>query len=312
LSGISSGSKPIDPMAENLERAEDRLDNIRSVEPILSALRTISHSSWQNARRKLHDLRGYHQRLTNLIAYILPHIKPPPGSKISDRDGSHKTILLVLGSERGLCGRFHIDLANHLHFTLSSKQDDDPDIELWVIGSRLKHRLERRGCPISWFQPTSPSGIPNFDLTFEWLGFLLKEYEEGKVETILLMHNVATRGGRIQPQTVQLIPPILSSWNKESNKIQWPPPIIETDPNALYARLIEQHLATQFLQTLLESAAAEHSTRFHLMEEATKNAERLMEELKNLVQLSRRQAITQEMEELIVGSGLLKDENDFE
>jgi F0F1-type ATP synthase gamma subunit len=48
------------------------------------------------------------------------------------------------------------------------------------------------------------------------------------------------------------------------------------------------------------------------MEEATKNAERLMEELKNLVQLSRRQAITQEMEELIVGSGLLKDENDFE
>jgi len=299
-------------MAENLERAEDRLDNIRSVEPILSALRTISHSSWQNARRKLHDLRGYRQRLTNLIAYVLPHIKPLLSSEFSDCGGNLKTILLILGSERGLCGRFHIDLVSYLDFTYIKNQEEDSDIELWVVGSRLKRRLELRGYPISWFQPTSPSGLPDFDLTFEWLKVLLKEYEEGKVETVLLMHNVATRGGRVQPQTIQFIPPIFSQKSDERPQMQWPPPIIETDPNTLYFRLIEQHLVTLFRQALLESAVAEHSTRFHLMEEATKNAERLMEELKNLVQLSRRQAITQEMEELIVGSGLLKDENDFE
>ena len=126
------------------------------------------------------------------------------------------------------------------------------------------------------------------------------------VESIHLMHNAAEIGGRIHPKMLQLIPPELSQSKREPSETSWPPPIIETDPNLLYTRLIEQQLATQFLQSLLESAVAEHSTRFQLMEEATKNAERLMDELNNLVQLARRQAITQEMEELAVGSGLLK------
>ena len=294
-------------MAENLERAEERLHNIQTVEPILSALRTISHSSWQNARRKSRELRQYRQRLKELIAFLLAHIRQPslPAPEATLK-GANTSILMLIGSERGLCGRFHIDLAHTLETYLQQQHAKDREVSIWVLGSRLKRRLEHRELRIDWFRSSSPSGLPDFSRTYTWLRELLSQYEEGKIESVQIMYNALKDGGRVHPQTVQLIPPLLPEWRAEAPLQRWPPPIIETDPNTLYSRLIEQQLATQFLQSLLESAVAEHSTRFQLMEEATKNAERLMEELNNLVQRSRRQAITQEMEELAVGSGLLR------
>ena len=85
----------------------------------------------------------------------------------------------------------------------------------------------------------------------------------------------------------------------------WPPPIIETDPLGLYARLIEQWTSASLHGLLLESAAAEHSARFQLLEGATQNAERLIAELTLVVQTARQQAITREMQELATGAGLV-------
>ncbi len=56
---------------------------------------------------------------------------------------------------------------------------------------------------------------------------------------------------------------------------------------------------------LLDSAAAEHSTRYQLMESATQNAERLISELTRVVQTGRQKEITQEMQELAAGAGLI-------
>jgi F-type H+-transporting ATPase subunit gamma len=85
----------------------------------------------------------------------------------------------------------------------------------------------------------------------------------------------------------------------------WPPPIIDTDPLSLYTTVIEQSVAVELYRVLLASSAAEHSMRFQLMESATQNADRLIEELTLIIRTARRQEITQEMQELAAGAGLL-------
>jgi F0F1-type ATP synthase gamma subunit len=61
----------------------------------------------------------------------------------------------------------------------------------------------------------------------------------------------------------------------------------------------------QFYMRILEAAAVEHSTRYQLMEEASQNAGRMIEEMTEVTQMYRREAITQEMQELASGAGLL-------
>ena len=83
--------------------------------------------------------------------------------------------------------------------------------------------------------------------------------------------------------------------------------IIETDPLGIYARIIEQWMATTTYRLLLEATGTEHAARYQLMESATQNAEDLIEELTRDIKSGRRRAITQEMQELAAASGLLED-----
>ncbi|MGC9394745.1 MAG: hypothetical protein ACP5J4_07810, partial [Anaerolineae bacterium] len=62
-------------MAQDLERIQSRLENVRAVGPILAALRTISLGSWQMALNRLRSLEGYSGRLLTLLPVLLPHIQ---------------------------------------------------------------------------------------------------------------------------------------------------------------------------------------------------------------------------------------------
>jgi F-type H+-transporting ATPase subunit gamma len=139
-----------------------------------------------------------------------------------------------------------------------------------------------------------------------------------------IIYNQYRGTGTYEPTVMQLIPPQLPTGEtplaqgpaEPDARIQetrssarqgeaWPPPIVDTDPLSLYATVIEQSTAVQLYGVLLESSAAEHSTRFQLMESATQNADQLTEELTLVIQTARHHEITQEMQELAVGAGLL-------
>jgi F-type H+-transporting ATPase subunit gamma len=73
----------------------------------------------------------------------------------------------------------------------------------------------------------------------------------------------------------------------------------------LYARSLELALSAKLYGILLQSAAAEHSVRFQLLDGASQNAERLIDELGLFLQAARQDAITSELQDLAVGAGLL-------
>ena len=108
-----------------------------------------------------------------------------------------------------------------------------------------------------------------------------------------------------EPSVIQLLPyelDVETAGQFES----WPPPIIETNPAQLFVRIYEQLAAIRLYDVLLQTKASIHSARFQMMEDSTKNAERLIEDLTVILQTERRQAITREMQELAVGAGLLQ------
>jgi F-type H+-transporting ATPase subunit gamma len=86
---------------------------------------------------------------------------------------------------------------------------------------------------------------------------------------------------------------------------KWPPPIIETDPKGIYHQIIQNFIASTYYQIVLKSAAAEHAARFNLMQEAKDNADELLQELRSVINTERKRKITQQMQELAVGAGLL-------
>jgi len=293
---------------EDLEQAEARLDHIRTVEPILSALRTISLGSWQAALKRKGDVRRYEERLTTTLPALLP---PPSSPPMGGKEGGMQVVALVVGSERGLCGRFNAAIVARAERYLAEQTAAGAQVELMALGTRVRRIFQRREQPLAQSGALSATALPPYTLASDLSRRWLARYEEHELDAVDLIYNAYRGTARYEPAVVRLIPPTLRTPEasppdgRRSLTEPWPPPIIETDPLSLYARVVEQLTAASLYRLLLESAAAEHVARFQLLEGATQSAERLIAELTLVVQTARRQAITREMQELAVGAGLL-------
>jgi len=291
---------------EGMERAQARLNNIQSVRPILTALRTISLGGWQAAQKQRTAVQHYQQHLLRLLPLLLAHLPTnPPAQQQTGSQPTH-VVALVAGSERGLCGRFNAAVAEQAEAYLTEQTRAGAQVALMVLGSRLHRLFQRQQRAMAWFRPFPKTASLIARLAFDLTGRWARQYEAHEIDRVDLIYNTYRGVGSYQPTVVRLIPPPLPPQADTQEDALWPPPIIETDPLGLYLQIITQLTALALYGFLSESAAAEHATRYQLMEAAIQNTDRLIEELTIVVQTARRQAITQEMQSLASGANLLR------
>jgi F-type H+-transporting ATPase subunit gamma len=291
-------------MMEELERAQARLDHIRTVEPILSALRTISLGSWRATLKQRTGVQRYGERLAAILPLLVPYL--PIGRRARrETSPTSRVVALVIGSERGLCGRFNMAVVERAERYLIEQETVGVQVELMALGTRVCRIFQRHKQPLAWSGALSIAVLPPFHLAFDLTRRWLVRYEERELDAVDLVYNAYHGTGHYEPTVVRLIPPQLPPDGPNSLSEPWPPPIIETDPLSLYAHVVGQWAAVSLYGLLLDSAAAEHATRYQIMESATQNANRLIEELTLAVRAARRHAITREMQELAAGAGLI-------
>jgi len=131
-------------MSQNFETAVSRLNNLQAIEPLLSALRTMSMGAWQMTQKRLATLDRYKGNYDHIIGEIVPHLN---GLKSDYHIPSNQTpvvadtIYLILGSERGLCGKFNETLAEEAVAWIEAQ--DVTSFQIWAAGKRMVHTLER-------------------------------------------------------------------------------------------------------------------------------------------------------------------------
>lgn len=282
-----------------LGRAEERLENIQSVEPILSALRTVSQASMQTARRKLTGAARYGRSLLELASWL-------PGERPDRREEEdrERTLLIALGSDRGLCGTFNSDLAEALAGQMEQIEDEGRGAEVWVLGLRLRTTLAQEEIRVDHGERFAEGSVPDFQRAYRLAEKIQAGVSGGHFDRVLMILNQRLRADRMRSVVEQLLPVKLA--DREGEAERWPPPILETDPEGLRARIRRQAVEVNLYRFLLASSAAEHTARYHLLEDASQSMDRLSEELEMEVQLARQQAITTEMMDLIAAAGLIK------
>jgi F-type H+-transporting ATPase subunit gamma len=292
---------------EGIEDIRDRLDNIRSVEPLLGAMRTISLGSWQAALRRKGRALSYADRLRDLMPALIPLLGGERRSR-GPEPVSPSALALVVGSERGLCGAYNTTLAEYVDGELARLAEAGMEVQLHVLGKRAARALERMGREASETRSLPVAALPSSDMASELTRSWLKQYEARAIDAVYVMYHQYLNSTAYEPVTLQLIPPPLPSYGE--GRQSWPPPYIDTAPVDLFVHVIVLWTATEMYRILLDAAASEHATRYRLMEGATQNANNLIDELTLALRAARQEAITAEMQELAVGAGLLGSEEE--
>jgi F-type H+-transporting ATPase subunit gamma len=291
---------------EELDRIEARLDRIRAVEPVFRALRTISLGSWRAAGARRARLGRYRQRLASLFASLWPAVsaRRPVGAQAGPV--ACRGMVLIVGSERGMCGGFNEAVLDRAEQLMAEQMAEGMEVETLVLGARMRRLMARRERAVTWSASLSLASLPPFDLAWGLARRALVQYAAGEIDWMDVITNVYQAPGRYTPTSTRVIPPRMPDGLPAREGHQgWPPPIIETDPQGLLTRVVEQWVALHTYELLLASAVAEHSTRHQITDGATRNVERLIDELTLAWQMARQKEITAEIQELAAGAGLV-------
>ena len=281
-------------MSQNIEIINRRKENIETISPLLSALRTISLSNWRSSLNREINLKSYINQLEGAHKIVKENAKINHPDEIS-----LKKILYIIGTNRGLCGNFNKSIRDlFMQEGLFNKEE----LEIIIIGKRLSRVFKQADLLFTntldfpdikniqdFAIPLSNSAVINFQHSS--VSVLYNKYIGASKHTTTLQN--------IYPQEdINLIEKdIISSGF-----------IVDTDPQQLM-RTIEFVLFNSHLQLcLLSSLASESSARFSIMENAGRNVDDMINELKIIIQDHRRGKITTETQELAVSSGLLNSE----
>jgi len=288
---------------EEIERIHERLENIKAIEPILSALRTIAGATWRAALKRRGGLEEYASQLKEVLTIIAPYL--PPSDRPEDERAKHdgNEALLVISAERGLCGSFNRTILEAAEDFIAREQAEGRSLHLLTLGEKAKRRFDRLEMPILRAESLPVTSLFPFARAEALAHWILDAYERGEISGIQVIYNQYISAVACAPTVRRLLPPLLAVQVPEEQV--WPPPIIESDPVAIHELVIKQLVAVQLYSAVIESAASEQAARLQAMERSSQNAERLIEELSLSYHQARQQAITQEMLDLVAGAGML-------
>ena len=298
-------------MSEGKERAQSRLENLKAIEPLISSLRVLSLSTMQMAMNRQGTLDEYARRFTEVAELVRKTVDRKAPTRTSEepfdfRPTQQHQVLAVIGSSRGIVGQYNKNLTHLAREFLDANQDET--ICVLAFGQRIHPLLRQAGVTFKARGNLISGSLPDYDVAAKLIREWDNGFEEGNLKKVtILSYRRLDSNTNYRPLLTELLSGKAEHLvdEQEEEKELWPIPIVEGDPELIFEK-IESHIAAiQFFRLILDSVAAENLFRYRLLEEAKENTSNLLEELSLEVQANRRKVITQQLQELLAGSGLL-------
>jgi F-type H+-transporting ATPase subunit gamma len=291
----------------NLKAIRIRIASFKSTRQITSAMKMVSAAKLRKAQDKIVRLRPYANKLHELLVDVSQSIADSEVENVYGRvSPPGKVLLVVITSNRGLCGAFNTNVINETRRVVADRyasQLQDGNLTLLTIGKKGFDFFRKRNVKMLPDQ----NHLYN-DLTFDNVSavadqimksFTLKEYD--RVE---LIYN-QFKNAAVQNLTNEVFLPVETV---VSGKVRTTPVdyIYEPDKEEIVKELVPKSLKIQFYKAILDSFVAEHGARMTAMHKATDNATALIRDMTLQYNKARQASITNQILEVVSGAEALK------
>ena len=284
----------------NLKEIRNRISSVSSTMQITSAMKMVSAAKLKKAQDAITAMRPYSSKLTELLQNLSATLDSDAGGAYSKQREVSKILLVVVTSNRGLCGGFNSSVIKETTQNIAANYQD-VDVDLLTIGKKGNDILSKS-------YPVIDARNHIFDnLTFDYVAEvaekIMKLYSDGTHDKIEIIYNRFKNAATQIPQVEQFLPikPVEGDTNASADYI------FEPSKEKIVLELIPKSLKTQLYKAVRDSFAAEHGARMTAMHKATDNATELRDELLLTYNKARQAAITNEILEIVGGAEALKN-----
>jgi len=294
----------------NLKEIRIRLNSVKSTRQITSAMKMVSAAKLRKAQDAIVQLRPYFIKLQETMQHVGSQLEKDHKSIYEKVPENGRVLLIVLTSNRGLCGAFNSNIIKKTLQTMQVKyatETKEGKLDIISIGKKSSDFFRSKQHPI----------IENFNALYDNLTFssaseiaerVIQDFISEKYREISIIYN-QFRNAAVQDVTEEVFLPVVFEEVPESvieSKYEtYTDYILEPSIKEIYDEMIPYYLKLQFFRTLLESFASEHGARMTAMHKATDNATELIKELELNYNKARQAAITNEILEIVSGANAL-------
>ena len=282
-----------------LREIRRRISSISSIQQVTRAMYLVAAARVRKAQERLLAARPYAGKMDSLLGHLAARVDRGAHPLLAQRE-VQRTLVLVINSDRGLCGSFNSSLFRRAAAHVRALGDTPYD--MICIGRKGRDHFRKRDFPV----------VDDYTGVFQQLAFsdasaiaedVMRRYLSGDVDRVDVIYNEFKN--LIQQEIVveQLLPIAAEEPEGDPNFVDF---IYEPEPTQLLDQLVPRHLHFQMWRILLESNAAEQGARMAAMDNATKNAGDLIGELNQDLNKARQTAVTLELMDIVGGAEALE------
>lgn len=299
-------------MPAKLKEVRNRIKSVISTQQITKAMKMVSAAKLRKATDRIIQMRPYANKLSDILNNIVAGSEGGSSIVFAKQREIKNVLLIVLTSDRGLCGGFNaniLKLARTIVQEKYSTQKENGKLKILPIGKKAFEYFKRNKYEIIG----EHYGLFN-NLTFEESAKVaeqvMNDFSEQKFDVVEIIYS-KFKNAATQIFSVEQFLPIGKIENREEKvekkkEKRKPDFIFEPNQEDILSELIPKILKTQFFRSLLDTNASEHGARMTAMDKATENANELLKELRLTYNRARQAAITTELTEIVSGANALE------
>ena len=276
-------------MPQEVTRIKKRIKSVTSSYKITSAMKLVSTVKLKKWKNKMLGNKDYASRIDDIARIVFSNVEKSNSPFFIERKAD-KNLYIVLSSSLGLCGAYNNNI-----FRLADSKITAKDDAILLGNKAISHYKDGSFTQIETFKEYS--NVSNEKAINNIIEFIKNEYLKGTYQEVHIIYTSYKNSLVFHPVDYTLLPLKIEESEKEPY-----PPIMEPNQETLINTLIPFYLKNSVYAKFLESEVCEQAARSNAMENATKNAEELLEDLKIEFNKARQGAITQEITEIVGAS----------
>lgn len=301
-------------MAGQLKEVRSRIKSVISTQQITKAMKMVSAAKLRRAQDRITQMRPYSQKLSEMLSNIITATEGDVNIDLSVAREVNNALVVVMTSDRGLCGAFNTNVNKAALQHIRSKYADlkPENVNVLCIGKKSLQFFRKHAYTVVDTHVDLLATL-NFDKVAAVAEQVMESYSNKQYDSVEIVYsrfkNAATQIFTVEnflPITkieVAVVAEQVGVKSVKSNKADF---IFEPEKNEIIETLIPKILKIQFFKGLLDTNASEHGARMTAMDKASENANEILKSLRISYNRARQAAITTELSEIVAGAAALK------
>lgn len=293
-------------MSGALKEVRNRIKSVQSTQQITKAMKMVSAAKLRRAQDAVTQMRPYAKKLQEMLSNIVSNSDGEVAMDLAVERPIEKVLIIVVTSDRGLCGGYNSNLIKLAKSTINEKYSSQfakGNVKVLPIGKKGYEHFTKNGFSVVDAYWDIFTGL-SFEKVQQAAKYAMDAFAAKEFDAVEIIYsefkNAASQVFIAESfLPVQRIAPIEGSQKKSDF-------IYEPNQQVLITELMPKILNTQLFKAVLDANASEHGARMTAMDKASDNANELLKSLKISYNRARQAAITTELTEIVSGAAALQ------